>query len=84
MYKYVEIKFKWFIGSSHDTGYQYMYLILKIMRQITSKENFQQKFINKMYFKGGKLKTLEHKDKESLQAEWIDPVHIQNKLLPIR
>lgn len=37
-----------------------------------------------MYFKGGKLKTLEHKDKESLQAEWIDPVHIQNKSLPIR
>ncbi|XP_078312601.1 8-oxo-dGDP phosphatase NUDT18-like isoform X2 [Crassostrea virginica] len=33
---------------------------------------------------GGKLKTLEQKDKESLQAEWIDPVHIQNKLLPIR
>lgn len=33
---------------------------------------------------GGKLKTLEHKDKESLQAEWIDPVHIQNKSLPIR
>ena len=33
---------------------------------------------------GGKLKSLEQKDKESLQAEWIDPVHIQNKLLPIR
>ncbi|XP_062600810.1 8-oxo-dGDP phosphatase NUDT18-like [Saccostrea cucullata] len=33
---------------------------------------------------GGKLKTLERKDKESLQAEWIDPVHLHNKTLPIR
>lgn len=33
---------------------------------------------------GGKLKTLEEKDKESLQAEWIDYVNIKTKTLKLR
>ncbi|KAK3096277.1 hypothetical protein FSP39_025226 [Pinctada imbricata] len=33
---------------------------------------------------GGKLKTLEDKDKESLQAEWIDYENIKNKFLQLR
>ncbi|OWF50191.1 8-oxo-dGDP phosphatase NUDT18-like isoform X2 [Mizuhopecten yessoensis] len=33
---------------------------------------------------GGKLKTLEEKDKESLQAEWIDFVNIKTRTLKLR
>ena len=33
---------------------------------------------------GGKLKTLDDKDKESLQAEWIDFFNIKNKILQLR
>ncbi|XP_033739368.1 8-oxo-dGDP phosphatase NUDT18-like [Pecten maximus] len=36
------------------------------------------------YVTGGKLKTLKEKDKESLQAEWIDFVNIKTRTLKLR